>query len=490
VSSGGRIAVTITRRNGLMGGASLAAAACTRAAAPRASPPGAVRRPIVVVGAGLAGLAAALELVENGRDVVVLEAQSRPGGRILTIRAPFADSLFVEAGATHVVADPDLLALLERAGARVSRPKPARPLATIEYFEGRRTRLDPGVEPAQRRVFSAEEQRLDFIGRLTTYFAAVKGVDPTVAWPPAALAGHDAQTGVELLRERGASPGYVDDFATGFVGERMDDVSGAFILREMAAFFRDLERPGGGRVDGGSDRLPIGLARLLGARIVYGAEVKRIDQDRDRVRVGLVHGGAISEVDADRVVCAIPYSVLRHLVTPSFSEAKQRAIRGLPMVSVARIFAQFDRRFWLLRDESGSAQTDLRTGALRDETKLEPGIAGVLGSYLSAQRAREITALPESERLRAFLDDADRVHPGAKEHFVIGATKCWDEDPFERGAYAYFKPGQMTEFGHALAGVEGRVHFAGDHTSFRPGFMHGAVSSAKRVVREILSATA
>ena len=479
--------VTITRREWLASGVGLMAEACTRAVS-RATLPGSTRRPIVIVGAGLAGLAVATELVENGRDVVVLEAQRRPGGRILTLRAPFADSLFVEAGATHVVGDPDLLDLMHTAGVTVSKPRPSRGLATIEYFEGKRTRFDPGVEPPERRAFSPDEQKLDFLGRLIRYFGAVKGVDPTLAWPPPALAHHDAQTGAELLRERGASPGYIDDFATGFVGERISDVSGAFVLREMAGFFRDFDLPSG-RVDGGSDRLPLGLARKLGGRVVYGAEVKRIDRTDDGARVAYLSEGTLHQLAADRIVCAIPYTVLRHLeVVPAFSDRKQRAIRELPMVSVARVFAQFDRRFWLLRGDSGSAETDLRTGPVRDETKLEPGTAGVLGAYASAERARWIMSLPEPERLRAFVEDVEKVHPGAKGHFAVGASKCWDEDPFARGAYAYFKPGQVMDLGPAIASAEGRVHFAGDHTSYRPGFMHGAVSSARRVVREILSA--
>jgi monoamine oxidase len=126
-------------------------------------------------------------------------------------------------------------------------------------------------------------------------------------------------------------------------------------------------------------------------------------------------------------------------------------------------------------------------GVMRDETKLQPGTKGILGAYASNDVARRITALSEAERLRSFVDGAETVHPGAKAHFVRGITHCWDEDPFARGAYAWFAPGEMTELGPAMASAEGRVHFAGDHTSARPGWMHGALASAKRAAREVLT---
>jgi monoamine oxidase len=69
---------------------------------------------------------------------------------------------------------------------------------------------------------------------------------------------------------------------------------------------------------------------------------------------------------------------------------------------------------------------------------------------------------------------------------VRGITHCWDDDPFARGAHAWFAPGEMLSLGPALASAEGRVHFAGDHTSHRPGWMHGALASAKRAVAEVL----
>jgi monoamine oxidase len=446
-------------------------------------------RPVVVIGAGLSGLVAALDLVKSGVDVVVLEAQSRPGGRIHTIRAPFTGGLYAEAGATHVIGDPQLLAVIASAGVKVIQPKAPRGLAGVTYIDGKRSRLGPDEEAPRRTVFSADEEALDFQGRMRRYFGNVTGFDEMGPWPPPALARHDGQSGTELLRELGASPGYIEEFGKEWAGDRIDAMSGAFLQLEMAGFFRAIARQGGGRIEGGSDRLPFALAAQLGARVTYGAEVKRIEQDERGARVAFVRDGRLERIEADRVVCAIPYSVLRHVeVAPGFSAMKQRAVQELPMVSVVRAFAQIDKRLWSERGEAGDVETDLPTGSVRDETKLQPGKAGVLGAYLSNGDARRFTALPPAERLRAFVEGADKAHPGAKEHFVAGTVKSWDEDPFQRGAYAWFEKGQMTAFGGAIASFEGRVHFAGDHTSNRPGWMHGAVASAKRVVREVLVA--
>jgi monoamine oxidase len=94
---------------------------------------------------------------------------------------------------------------------------------------------------------------------------------------------------------------------------------------------------------------------------------------------------------------------------------------------------------------------------------------------------------PEA-RVAAALEDAERVHPGLKAALTTGESVAWDAEPFARGAYAWFKPGELTELGPAAKAPEARVHFAGDGTSYRPGFMHGALSSVKRVVAEVLEA--
>src|SRR5262245_57696825 len=105
-----------TRREFLLGGVSALAGACTpvTASGSRASTRTARKPRVVVVGAGLSGLAVARSLTELGYEVRVLEATQRAGGRILTIRSPFIDGQYVEAGAAHVVNDPALLELCRR----------------------------------------------------------------------------------------------------------------------------------------------------------------------------------------------------------------------------------------------------------------------------------------------------------------------------------------------------------------------------------------
>jgi monoamine oxidase len=118
----------LSRRQALFASAFLLSAACKATSpAPTVAPspvPG--PRKVVIVGAGISGLAIALELEKRGWDPLVLEAANRVGGRVLTLREPFRDGRYVEAGATHIVPDPDLSALIEEMQVGlVQRPRPS-----------------------------------------------------------------------------------------------------------------------------------------------------------------------------------------------------------------------------------------------------------------------------------------------------------------------------------------------------------------------------
>ena len=91
----------------------------------------------------------------------------------------------------------------------------------------------------------------------------------------------------------------------------------------------------------------------------------------------------------------------------------------------------------------------------------------------------------EQERISFVLEETEKVLPGIRDNFEGGVSKCWDEDEWERGASSWYKPGQMEEFWPHVARPEGRVHFAGDHTSPWIRWMQGALFSGIRAAREV-----
>lgn len=188
---------------------------------------------------------------------------------------------------------------------------------------------------------------------------------------------------------------------------------------------------------------------------------------------------------ADYLICAIPFSVLRHIeVSPPFSPGKQKAIRELPYSSHARVSMQSRKRFWL---EEGvvSADTDLPIQYIWDITQFQPGTRGILQSYTRGPDARRLMELNESERIRFTLEQMEKAFPEIREYFEGGISKIWDEDPWSLGASSWYRPGQMSELWPHIPRPEGRVHFAGDHTSAWIRWMQGAFESGNRAAREV-----
>jgi monoamine oxidase len=192
----------------------------------------------------------------------------------------------------------------------------------------------------------------------------------------------------------------------------------------------------------------------------------------------------------DRLVCAVPFSVLKSVrVSPRFSRQKQLAIEQLEYTSVARVYLQTRKRFWLDEGLSGNASTDLPVMLVSERSINQPGTRGIMESYMAGPQARRVTAMRNGERIRTTLEGMKLIYPNLPNYFEGGAAKCWDEDEWARGAYAWFRPGQMSALLPHIARAEGRIHFAGEHASTSPGWMQGALESGNRVAREISEAT-
>lgn len=446
-------------------------------------------RKVIVVGAGLGGLAAAYELKQAGHAVTVLEAQLRAGGRVYSMRAPFSDGLYAEAGAVFIPDSQTLtLQYIDHFALPLYHFQPG-DLRRIYYLDGKRfEETTYGESVDWPFALTPEERELGFFGMQVKYLAPIFDAlgDPTdPAWPPEHLKPYDAMSFADFLRNQGASPGAVALLRLGFNdtwGEGIDSTSALFMLRSIASQMDALELY---TLQGGNDLLPRAFAAQLRENIFYGAPVVRIEQNAQGVRAVFQQAGTYQSLEGDYLICAVPFSVLRHIeVDPPFSPEKRGVIEQLPYTSVARIFLQFRKKKWTDGPGAWSA-TDLPLMNICDSTFSQQGARGILSSFVVGREARRLTAMSEEERLRFTLQQMERTYPGISVYFEGGASKCWDEDPWARGGYSWFKPGQMTALSPHLARPEARVHFAGEHTSTRGGWMQGALESGNRAARAI-----
>jgi monoamine oxidase len=456
--------------------------------------PVAASQRVIVIGAGMAGLATAFELVALGHDVTLLEARTRPGGRVFTIREPFADGLYAEGGAMQVF-DSHARAqrYIQQFGLELDPIQPAR-LASVTHIMGRRIEVKPGDRVAWPFAVN-ETEKNQSAGELYARYVTPRlqeVVDADTRGDLLRTLGHyDRMTFSDYLRQQGASPAAIAILKIGLpsgLGDGADAVSALNLLREAAHRF---VRKQSFTIRGGTDGLPKAFASRLAERIHYGTPVLRIEQDAAAVRAVAVQGGSRRIFSADRLVCTIPFSVLRRLeVAPQFSPQKRSAVDQLQYTSVARVFVQTRTRFWADDGISGNASTDLPVMGVYERTINQKGTRGIPESYQAGATARRTTGLSERERLSGALAGIAKVYPRIVEQYEGGASKCWDEDEWSRGAYAWFKPGQMASLIPHISGAEGRIHFAGEHTSSQPGWMEGALESAERVTREVTEANA
>lgn len=444
---------------------------------------GAVR--VIVLGAGLAGLAAALRLREAGFGVTILEARARPGGRVHTLREPFSDGLFAEAGAARIQdTHAYTLRYSERFGLELDPFVPGDGLrATV--VAGRRI-LTPQSAPldlAQVPLeFSPAERTAGLGGGLVKYLfshASALG-DPTApGWPPADLTRFEVPI-AEFCRTHGASDAFVRMVAFGH------DLRGMSTLQLLRDAVLGAQTRTWYKIRGGNDRLPAALAASLSEHVRYGAAVVRLEQDDSSVRVTYLRDRTPVTVQGDYIVCALPAAVMGAIeASPALPAAKAAALGELGSLAMARVHLQTRRRFWLDRGETGWASTDDPMDVW-DYTRDQPGRRGILGAYLSGAIAGQVTALDGRDRARFVLERMERAHPGVTEQFETSASHSWVDDPWALGASAAFGSGQLMRHYQALRAPAGRIVFAGEYTSPWSGWMNGALESGERAAAMIV----
>ncbi|MDI2127666.1 flavin monoamine oxidase family protein [Yinghuangia seranimata] len=439
---------------------------------------------VVVVGAGLAGLSAARDVLRAGYEPLVLEARDRVGGRLeaaaigggLTTEmggqwsAPRNSRLRVAAqlvGAEFFRSHDTGASLLEVAGKiRRQRGKvpPLGPGTLVDLVQAQ-TRLDRQA----RRVPAADAASAPDAARLD---ASTLG-----AWLDRAVRTRTgrAMLDVAVTTIWGAAPHQVN------LLQALAYISGAGGFEALTT--SEVQD----RVVGGSTVIAEGLAAGLGDRVLTGVPVTSVVDTGSGVEV---RAGRL-KVKARRVIVAVPPVLAAELeFEPGLPKERLTALQALPMAAVTKVTAVYDRPFWRDRGLSGQAFTVRGPVTATFDNSPPTGGPGVLLGFVPGDRARDFAKLDAADRRRAALATFTRLFGPEAGDPGLFLEKDWAADPWARGCYfGLAAPGTLTGVLRVLARPIGRVHWAGTETATdNYGGMDGAVASGERAAAEVLTA--
>jgi monoamine oxidase len=448
--------------------------------------PGA-RKKVLIIGGGIAGLVAAYELKRQGHQPIVLEAQGRVGGRVYTLRAPFAPGLYAEAGAMRIPRSHDLT--LEYCSLF---NLPMRPFVMgnpkgLVYVGGQRMTAEEANAHPERLPFNLapSEHGRSADDLWQTAIAELKQMvehEGQAAWPEI-VKRYDEYSLYEFLRHKGFSQGAIEFYAVmNFVESDLHNSFVEVLREELGGAYVDMQT-----IVGGMDALPNAFYNELQECVRFGTEVRSIEQDAEGVKLHCRVGPDRVTFEGDYIICTVPFSVLRP-IDATFSRDKERAIRQLNYHASTKVLLQVRDRFWEKADGivGGATVTDLPIRRMNYPPSDESTSRGVLlASYTWGQDALQWGAMEPEQRVVEAIDDVKRIHPEIKREFEVGASHAWYSDRWARGAFALFAPEQQTTLQDAILKPEGRVYFAGEHCSLYHAWIQGALESGIRAAREI-----
>ncbi len=443
---------------------------------------------VIVLGAGLAGLAAAYELNRAGYQVTVIEARSRPGGRVTTYRDPFADGLYAEMGAEYVDASDEFdHRYCKEFGLKVMTAK----LYDAIFVRGKKFKMAEFKQKNQTLPFEGAQPGMLF-GQEAPFTKKIRESIKNPEQLPSDILQMDNLSVAEFLLQQGAPKDLLALYTYLNATEetaRPEEMSALSLIKHHLSQSTFSEVQNEGRIFGGNDQLPKAFARHLSEKILYRRAVRKIAHNSNGAEVWFEENGKVFSLRTPNLVIALPFKILRELeIEPAFSEQKMNCITTLGYGHVMKIAMQYKHRFWDKPESIGQRVfTDTHLRRIYHMSIDQPGPRGILMSFTSAADAEYLGKLTEDERLKIALSEVTKLWPEAPEFWEGGVTKYWNEDPWMKGSYSFVAKGQERNFLEIAAKPEGCVHFAGEHTSRFRASMNGAIESGVRAAEQIIS---
>jgi monoamine oxidase len=462
---------------------------------------------VLILGAGLAGMTAALELRKAGYNVRILEFNNRAGGRNWTLRG--GDS-FTELGGFRQTCEFEPGLYINPGPWRI----PYHHRALLDYCKRLGVALEPFIQLNHNALlhaagaFGGVPQRIrdiktDFQGQVSELLAKATeqgGLDEAVS-------KEDREILLQALRSWGAldaNYAYKANLVSGdfrgyarapggglgaapVPGEavQLSDILKSRLWRYLQNFALHTFQATMFQPVGGMDTIGKAFAREVGDLIRYDAKVTRIQQNDRGVTVtytDLKSPATPQQATADWCVCTIPLSILSQIPI-DVSGRMKAAIDAVPYSPSVKIGLQFKRRFWE-EDEAiygGITYTDLpiRQIAYPNTGFNNTGKGVLLGGYLfGGPNAYEFTAMSPAERVARAVELGARLHPQYRTEYENGIAVAWHRVPFTLGCAGSWTDQARAEHYDNLCRIDGRIVLAGEHASYIPAWQEGAILSS------------
>jgi monoamine oxidase len=419
---------------------------------------------VIVLGAGLAGLAAAFALNKRGCSVTILEARRRIGGRVFSHRLNEKDNLVVELGAEWIGNSHErILALCSEFELELQ----------DNHFD---THLIYKGEHFPKGWSYSAEWEAKWKELLNGYPALSdedkKNLDKTDWWRFLVKNG---------IGERDLDLRELLD-STDF-GETIRSVSAYAAFAEYAE--SDERNEMDLKIKGGNSLLADAFADRIGrGDIRYGHKAIGISQSEKKVTVACQTDNGPRNFEGDHVICAIPtFAVSGIKWDPPLPLEKREAIDALQYARIIKVVVEFDKKFW--GDEDFDMVTDLYGHYFYNATKHQNSSKGALTSYIVGDKA-DIIARQDDTFKRKIVVDSLKPAFGDVSNLITGqASYYWGNDSYSKGSYALYGKGQWFTLMPVLKNRFGRVHFAGEHLADWQGFMEGAINSGEEAANEV-----
>lgn len=285
----------------------------------------------------------------------------------------------------------------------------------------------------------------------------------------------------QFLRSKGASDEAIRLIEV--TGEKTSTISTLDQMRNARVMKESMGNGSYSLLEGGMSRLPEAMAGRIQGEIIKNKKVVAISQKNGQVEAVCKDGSSYSGAYA---IVTLPFSVLRDVTCdPPMQGAQADAVQNLAYSQVTQIFYDIRKPYW---KEDGMPPSMFTDGPLERMFSL-PGPDGDnqhLWTFINGAAENHLQAMTDQQTLDWAWAELKRLRPSVEGRVEPRAVWSWSRNPYSRGAYHFFGPGQITKFRNHMSVPVGSVHFAGDHTSVMQTGMEGAMESAERAAIEVM----